>query len=49
VKSRQSERGLYDAGIDEARQRVALVSGEVPVAVYGLGRWDCRWPASTPR
>jgi len=38
VKSRQSERGLYDAGIDEARQRVALVSGEVPVAVYGLGK-----------
>lgn len=38
MKSRQSERGLYDAGIDEARQRVALVSGEVPVAVYGLGK-----------
>jgi len=38
VKSRQSERGLYDADADEASQRIAFVNGEVPVAVYGLGK-----------
>jgi UDP-N-acetyl-D-mannosaminuronic acid dehydrogenase len=38
VKSRQSERSLYDADVDEARQRAAFVGGGVPVAVYGLGK-----------
>ena len=38
MKSRQSERHLYDADVDEARQRAAFVSGDVPVAVYGLGK-----------
>ena len=38
MKSRQSERRLYDADVDEARQRAAFVGGDVPVAVYGLGK-----------
>ena len=38
MKSRQSERGLYDADVDRDRQRSVFTSGEVPVAVYGLGK-----------
>ena len=30
--------GLYDAATDEAAQRAAFTGGEVPVAVYGLGK-----------
>ncbi|MEA1931137.1 MAG: nucleotide sugar dehydrogenase [Euryarchaeota archaeon] len=30
--------GLYGSGLDESRQETALLNGEVPVAVYGLGK-----------
>ena len=30
--------GLYDAGVDPERQRELLTDGEIPVAVYGLGK-----------
>ncbi len=38
MRSRRSERGLYDADLDPERKRAAFTSGEVPVAVYGLGK-----------
>ena len=30
--------GLYDCDLDESRQEAALRDGEIPVAVYGLGK-----------
>jgi len=30
--------GLYGSSLDESRQEAALLGGEVPVAVYGLGK-----------
>ncbi|MFO7834522.1 MAG: NAD(P)-binding domain-containing protein, partial [Halohasta sp.] len=30
--------GLYGSDLDESRQEAALLDGEVPVAVYGLGK-----------